>query len=243
MNCSQFADLLDAYIDGELDASARVRFEKHADQCEECRNQLRAAEQLRDFLSQMDDDIAVPLPAQAAWRSAVRREARSRNIKRIYSVVGAVAAVCVMTIGVTTMLRSPGQPDAPVAGRSLDAQQVAFVQTDGLSETAVLDASAQPLMQRMAVKPDASYHECRVVTEDIPAACGYLIDIATEYGALVESEAEVDGEKRVYVHVSAENAQEFLTAVANLGSNAGEQADWTAEDVAVVEVCVVFVAE
>lgn len=244
MNCSQFSDLLDAYIDGEMDDVAREGFEKHAKECESCMNQLRAAEQLRDFLSQMDDDIAVPLPAQAAWRSAVRQEARRRTLKRIYSAAGAVAAACILTLGVTTMLHSSEPAGvSPAAGRSIDAQQVAFVETDGLSEDAVLDASAQPIMMKSIPTQEISYVNCCIATGDIESAHAYLMDIVVEYGALVEREVDADGEKSVYLQVAGENAREFAMAVSNIQSDAEETVEWAETEDAVVGICVVIAQE
>lgn len=72
MNCSEFEKCLDLFIDGDLDEAKRLEFEAHAVACGECQERLKTAEQLREILSHMDDEISVPLPAQAAWRSAVR---------------------------------------------------------------------------------------------------------------------------------------------------------------------------
>ena len=42
-----------------------------------------SAEEMQDILSHIDDNIVVPLPAQAAWRGAVRKEAAHRRMKRL----------------------------------------------------------------------------------------------------------------------------------------------------------------
>ena len=133
MNCSEFQKLLDAYIDGELDGVQRAEFEAYAAKCDSCAQALRAAEQLRDFLVHMNDELAVPLPAQAAWRKAVRAEARKRRMKRVYAACGAVAAVCAVTIGTVAMLGS--NPVAPNA----EPRSVAYVEADGISDEAVLE--------------------------------------------------------------------------------------------------------
>lgn len=240
MNCSEFMQLLDAYIDGELSANEREKFEEHAAQCAACRAQLEAAEQLRDFLSHMDDEAAVPLPAQAAWRSAVRAEAKRRRMKRIYSACGAVAAVCVLTLGVSTMLRSGN-----LSGK-MQSPLVAHVEADGLSEAAASEASIageeQSVLKLSARSMDAgvSYVDRVVATEDAETACSYLMDIVAEYGCTVERESEDSDGRRFYVLVPGENAVDFVNAVDHIGTEADSR-DFTALEAAeTVGVCVII---
>ena len=79
MNCEQFALLLDAYIDGELPAEEMAAFTEHARACEACGREFEAALLVKDALLHMDDEVAVPLEAQAAWRNAVRLEAKRKS--------------------------------------------------------------------------------------------------------------------------------------------------------------------
>ena len=218
MNCSEFSELLDLYIDGELDSKKNAAFLKHAAMCSNCREKLQAAEQIRDILSHMDEDIAVPLPAQAAWRTAVRKEANQRKWKRIYGAVGAVAAMCVLTVGATTMLRSqsdvvPGAADQPAA---VSEMQLAYVETDGVSRDAELEEVAQPMMVRSMSVPEP-YAERRIVAEDVAAAQAYLKDIVEEYDGFVEREDEKSGASEVYLRVPGENVLDFISAVDHIG--------------------------
>lgn len=202
MNCSDFKQMLDLYIDGELDESQRRALEAHAAQCSSCRDELAAAEQLRKILSHMDDDISVPLPAQAAWRNAVRAEAKRSRMKKIYSICGAVAAVCVLTFGVTAML---GQ-DVPGA--------VQRVETDGVSENTAFDDNVS---LTSAKTRSVDYIVRSIEAEDLVKASDYLSDVIAEYGGTIEHETEGD-EIKVFVQIPGENAVDFISAVDSLGN-------------------------
>jgi len=243
MNCSEFMQMLDAYLDGELNADARARLERHAAQCADCHAQLKAAEQLRDFLSHMDDDVSVPLPAQAAWRSAVRAEAKRRSMKRIYSACGAVAAACVLTLGVAGMLKSGNLP-------SLQQQTpiVAHVEADGLStpaadELAMNEELSVTMLTARSMDSGVNYIDRSVLTDDPETACSYLMDIVAEYGCTVERESDDSDGRRFYVLVPGENAVDFVNAVDHIGIETDSR-DFAAFDLAeIVGVCVVISAQ
>lgn len=225
MNCSDFKHMLDRYIDGELDQTQRSVMEAHAEKCSDCRDELEAAEQLREILSHMDDDISVPLPAQAAWRSAVRAEAKRSRMKRIYSICGTVAAVCMLTVGVTAMLKQDIPASiAPVAPR---------VETDGVSEASAFDES---ISLTSAKTKSVEYISRSIAVEDPALARDYLSDVIAEYGALLEHETDGDA-KKFYVQVPGENAADFISAVDSLGAVA-EEAVEVDDSAASVGICI-----
>lgn len=246
MNCSEFHDLLDLFIDGELDDATKARFLQHADECSDCRTRLNAAEQLSDFLSHMDDNIAVPLQAQAAWRSAVRAEARRRRMKRIYAACGAVAAACVLTLGVTAMLRSN---PATLNGDSVQQRSVAMVQSDGLSDDAGLEgATAMPGPVVGSSTADympvgvlqTAYVDRTIHADDAQTAYGYLMDIVAEYDGVVEGESQEGSQRKVCVRIPGENVTDFISAVDHIGIAAEESefvVDVSAEEIGI---CVII---
>jgi len=229
MDCLDSKEALNLYIDNALDEQTLAEMRKHAERCEACRIEMKAAEQLRDILSHADDDIAVPLPVQAAWRNAVRLEARGRRMKNIYRVCGAVAAVCVLTMGVTTMLSREddyGLPEKPL--------MVAAVEADGVS--------AQGSIEGAAMSRSISYFERRVVTDNPDTAYAYLNDILAEYGGVLERETSDTDGRKVFVQVPGDGAADFIAAVDHLGlyADEGELPDLAAEQVGI---CVVIAAE
>jgi len=234
MKCSEFSQLIDLYLDGELDDMARAQFEKHAETCEGCRSELNAARKLMDILSHLDDNVAVPLPAQAAWRGAVKKEAAQRRVKRVIRAAGAVAAALVLTLGVTAMVRGGGLRAQPVE------QTVTMVAADGVSEAATI--APETMMMTKRGMP-AAYSERTVVCTDAEEARGYVMDIIAEYGGLVENESEDTDAVRIYVQIPGENAQDFITAVDHVG-NSAEGTSFDADaGAASVGICVVISEE
>ena len=63
MNCKDFLERLDAYLDAEMSQPERQAFLSHAQNCSSCREELRRAEAIRDALAHMNDGLSVPLAA------------------------------------------------------------------------------------------------------------------------------------------------------------------------------------
>ena len=228
MTCSEFDHLLDLYIDGELNEAQRNEVEGHAAQCSRCAGQLKAAEELRDILSHMDDDVSVPLPAQAAWRNAVREEAKRRKMKTIYTAIGAIAAVCVLTFGATTMMKA--DPTVPGVQR---------VEADGVNEQTTFEGEA--VMRSMEASQSAEYIERTVTAENVEEALGYLKDIAAEYGAQIEREAQSTQGVNVFLQVPGDGAVDFISAVNAIGTEADASGYEVDASAAAVSVCVMIV--
>ena len=149
MNCKEFLERLDAYIDGELTQPEREAFLSHAQNCSTCREALWETEAIHDALAHMNDGLRPPLEAQAGWRAAVKREARRRKTRVLYRAVSAVAAAFVLLAGTTAVFRATGVLDfdadtAPASGVHIatsapraeyyDADPEALVEADGAAE-------------------------------------------------------------------------------------------------------------
>jgi len=229
MTCAEFDHLLDLYIDGELNETQRTAVEGHVTQCEECAVKLKAAKELRDILSHMDDGIAVPLQAQAAWRKAVREEAKRGKIKAIYKAVGAVAAVCVLTFGITSMIQhKPGGLD-----------NIQRVEADGVSEIAAFDGEA--VARGVDMTRLTEYVERVLVADDVNQALAYLKDVATEYCAEIEREADSTQGMNVFLQVPSESAQDFISAVNGIAAEPDESEYVFDTSAVMVGVCVMIV--
>lgn len=242
MKCSEFESMIDALIDGEIDKSARDAMRKHADSCESCSEKLRAAEMLQDILSHMDDSVAVPLQAQAGWRRAVAAEARKKKFAKIYRVAGAAAAALVLAICLPMLLRSPTDvtktPDAHVEvdgvnGTAKFSDEASSAALEADLEDTVFMSAASPML------PDA---ERKIAVENVETAYGYMIDLVKEYSGTLESEAEDAGEKCAYVQIPTENAEDFISAIDQLGT-VSDSSYLNASTEKTVEICVRLVAE
>ncbi len=104
MNCETFKQNINAYLDGELMLDEKCEMELHAAECEACARLLDEASGLNTLLAELGDEVVVPLNAQAAWRRAVRAEAKKKRpsgawIRTLGTVAAALVVAVVSTLG------------------------------------------------------------------------------------------------------------------------------------------------
>lgn len=221
MNCEQMRAMLDAYIDGELSQEEVRALRDHAATCTDCRNELLVAEQLRDALGHLDDDVCVPLEAQAAWRNAVRAEAARKRQRKWMRAVYAVAAVLVVAIGCTAMLRSdvfagkkanlPAE-NAPIAARAMP--DAGLIASDGSSDDALAAQSA-------LTEDYTAWKKYGVA--DFDRACETIEALAVEYSGTAVSdnagEETLGAREAMYrIELPAVYMEDFLNAAKLLGT-------------------------
>ena len=112
MDCKEFSNLLDAYMDGALpDADAR-RMRDHAAECDACAALLT----LRQDCRRMDEEIQVPDSFSSSWRQAIREEkemeAKPRKVFQ-WKKWAAAAAALLFVVGGTLASRD-GLPSRKV---------------------------------------------------------------------------------------------------------------------------------
>ncbi len=106
MNCAEFLNLLDAYLDGAASEQDARRLEEHAKECPECAMLLETCRAAR--LS--GGDMQPPPEFSAAWRAGIRKEERmeeKRQKKKQWKNWVAVAAAVVFAAGGTLLTREP----------------------------------------------------------------------------------------------------------------------------------------
>ncbi len=103
--CERFYNMINAYLDGELTEEEIAQAEAHLKACDSCREEVRLAKSMLEAMNGLDDDIQVPLKAQAAWRKAIRKEAASKKTKRWIRAVSSVAAAFIVLVASTVVLR------------------------------------------------------------------------------------------------------------------------------------------
>lgn len=219
MDCEQMRAKLDAYIDGELSAEEMRAIRDHAAACEDCRNELRAAELLRDALAHMDDDVAVPLEAQAAWRKAVRAEASRKSKRRFMRMACGLAAALVVVIGCTTVLRGgtklePVKPAAEPGAEARMMESYALVASDGESDS--VEAA-----QSVNAENYSAWKKYGVA--DFDKACQTLEALTAEYsGTAVSDNADEETlgarEAMYRIELPAAYMEDFLNAAKLLGT-------------------------
>ena len=80
MNCGEFRERIDDYMDGLLDEALHARMDAHACECTQCSGLLKQAMEIKAALADLDDEAPVPAEVSAAWRRAVKLEAERRRL-------------------------------------------------------------------------------------------------------------------------------------------------------------------
>lgn len=206
MNCEEARVLLDAYIDGELSQEEMRALMDHVEACEECAQELEAAKLLRDTLAHMDDEVQVPLAAQAAWRSAVRAEAKKKNAKKWMRMAYAAAAALVLVVG------------GAFAFRELPAEQNQVMMLGAGEPVAANELIARDgLAQPAAYTPDAAgeYTVWKKISSENPEQDRQALEmLAAEYNAGYSEK----GEDICCIELPQEYLDDFLNAVGRIGT-------------------------
>lgn len=229
MDCDGFARLLDAYIDGALTEAEARQFMAHADACEGCREELRRAEWLRDMMKDMDDEIAVPLEAQAAWRKAVRAESQRGRLRRITRIVSAAAAALALAVGVSFVLNDGGDSNAPLESLQPIARSAAtqheeneLIASDGIAES--FDAFAAEGALSAVWKIEA---------ENRDEACQTLSLLCEEYSGKFSMDAQ-EQSLRCRIELPYEYMSDFLSAASRIGTKLHSEIYDSAQETAVI---------
>lgn len=218
MDCEMLRSRLDAYMDGELPEEEIRALEDHARECEDCRRELAAAKLMRDVLHDMDEGIAVPLEAQAAWRGAVRAEARRRGMRRWTRVACAAAAALVLVVGGSWALKRAPEPAQGQPELAVQVAEDGVIARDGDMGTAA----------------PASQEACaawkKIAAEDKAAAVQTLEDLSAEYSGSCRTE----GDDLLRIELPCAYLEDFLNAASRLGTELDSKMGDTTVETAVV---------
>ena len=105
MNCKEFSNLLDAYLDGALPREQAREMEAHAAECPACADLMAAMLDCR----QEGEEIEVPDSFGTSWRQAIREECEMEAPKRKrngWQKWLAAAAALVVVLGGTALTRN-----------------------------------------------------------------------------------------------------------------------------------------
>lgn len=248
MNCEELRARLDAYMDGELSDAELRDMEAHAATCADCERELASARLLRELMAEMPEEVAVPLEAQAAWRRAVREEAKRnaaparterKSGRRWLRAVYAAAAALVLVLGASAMLRSaPGGEGAPAAGEQ-PAVVVAQPEIAVMPTRAVIARDGDVEDSTQARGEDYAAWR-KYLAEDVEAACATVEELAEEYSGTCgverfeESERGDSGIATCRVELPREYLDDFLTAVSHVGEEQDSETMETQGETAVV---------
>lgn len=234
MKCEDFRRLIDAYIDGELDKDQVCEMLAHAQECENCRRELKLAEMLKNTMREMDEDVVPPLAAQAAWRGAVKAEARKVRMKKLYKYVGTAAAALVVLVGSFAMFNPIGDGNnAPGAVETISNSGFAFVASDGNEA-----APTAMAVRTLATEEDAAAYagmtaNVKMCCADPAAACDTIVSLTQEFGGIADTPSS--GESGAYVtsYIPSDNIEPFIDALGLVGEMSDSQISGEGETVTV----------
>lgn len=224
MKCSDVNAWLDMLMDDELSDEMRVELENHARVCPACAENINATIEMKKLLSEMDDEVDVPLQAQAAWRKAVRQEAARSRAKRIYRSITAVAAAVVVLVGIgisvgngnidpvnqNDVMQAAMDFEESAAEDTLSTTGIAVIESDGT------DISIARIMPEPGPTVANAMTECVLCVENIDSACGYISDLVAEYEGNIDEQRVETTKANLYITLPAENVGEFLSASSHL---------------------------
>ena len=217
MKCDEFTSALDAYIDGELSPDDARAMCEHAEGCAACGDELKRAEFLRDALRNMDADTFVPLEAQAAWRSAVKRErARKKKNTWIRSLT-AVAAAAVVLVGSITLIGNQ-KNDLNTDGVMLESEAAPIA----AKESADTDQGTDDVMLKSAPAPVAAEDSTETTTplfkaDSAEKAAAHMIASDGESAGLAEG-AQDETDYACWKKIRVENLDSACNALEQLAS-------------------------
>ncbi|MBR3929641.1 MAG: DUF4349 domain-containing protein [Clostridia bacterium] len=161
MKCTKFREMLDQYIDDVLSEEEIAFMKAHAEKCAECKEEMRLSDIIKNEVKGMDDDIVVPLQAQAAWRNAVKKEIRAKKFKKAYKAMTGVAAAFIVLVGTTFAMRGAGA----LPPKYLEPEANAITENAVMTAAMTEDAAPAYGIPETAVQSRMVYASTEVVIE------------------------------------------------------------------------------
>ena len=151
--------------------------EEHCQCCAECAGKLKLNRQMMRVFAEMAPEMDVPLKAQAAWRGAVKQEARRKRQRRAYRYIGGIAAAMVVAIGATLAFKMPAKLDMS----AVDSAAVRTVErAEEVSEAAEMDystAESEEIVEDADYEViEDAYQSVEEAAEEEPAAMEYAAE-------------------------------------------------------------------
>ena len=112
MSCQQTHDLIDAYLDGEIDVVKSIEIEKHVADCDACTQRYKSLQSLQTALGDSAVRFEPPPSLEERLRSALHRETDSqpaRNLRWAWILAAAslVSTIVVIAFVVGLFARQP----------------------------------------------------------------------------------------------------------------------------------------
>jgi len=218
LKCSEVNEYLDMLMDDLLSDEMLNELEAHARDCQMCAENIFATIEMKEMLSDINEEVDVPLAAQAAWRKAVKLEAARIRKKKFYRAAGSVAAAAVAIVGIGI---SMGNTDLATKGTN-EVYAVTTANKDASEDIAVIESDGMSVAfgGRMVSMNDSgavdAMKECVLSFENVATACSYINDLVAEYEGVIEEQMTDGGKANLYITIPSENVDAFLSASRHL---------------------------
>lgn len=141
MTCTEYAVLLEKFLDGTLSPAEEAQMQQHEAACPACTAQRRALNTLQDDLTDLTDAPEMPADFHQAWMKRVEDDAmenreRKPRSARPWTHMLSTAAALVFVLGGTLMTRDTLSPRS---GESTAASRVSLYDTAADTEGAAYE--------------------------------------------------------------------------------------------------------
>ena len=170
MNCKDFSNLLDAYVDGSLSQAEANQMRDHAAACPDCAAMLTLLQDAR----RMDEEIEVPEAFSSSWRQRIREEENMEEKKiKSWKTWLAAAAVLVFVLGGTALTRGDMPSRTQLTGAASNSAQAkttgsSVARRNADNGNVLFEDMAAPMM--MAAYEDYNAAEKEEAAAEVPAA-------------------------------------------------------------------------
>ncbi|MBR6186694.1 MAG: DUF4349 domain-containing protein [Clostridia bacterium] len=167
MDCKEFSNLLDAYMDGALSDAEAARMQAHAEECADCASLMTVRLDCR----RADEEIQVPDAFSSSWRRMIEEEAdmenntstekKTKKFPGNWKAWAAVAAALVFVLGGTLLNRDSYPRMSTRSQSAAESKNSAYASNSGtLSMARSADAGAgKYAYSDMAAVPEAAEYE------------------------------------------------------------------------------------
>ena len=244
MNCTEFSNLLDAFMDGSLSDAEANRMREHAKECAGCASLLA----LRLDERRMDEEIEVPDGFSSSWRQKIQEERemeekQSKTAKnRHWKAWLATAAALAFILGGTIVNRDSYPRTADSTARNAAGESKSAVSysakapalgaskryADNGADSAYLEGAMEMPMAEPAVEYEAYYSDesAEAETEDNGAGKAEK-NIRTASFTIKTTEYDLDLEKLKALANSLGGRVEYLSSYGDASSSQNRSASLT----------------
>lgn len=122
MDCAKCKELLNAYLDGELEGTLFAELERHIERCPDCRAELDRIMKMRELLDELRG-VEVPEGERERFIDALRNRLETeqkrglrREINWRPALIGAIAVVAILIVLIAIPREKPPPEIAPAPG-------------------------------------------------------------------------------------------------------------------------------